>query len=127
MRKNRDAKGQFNQAFYRLRASRDWSQEQMALRLNCTRQYIAQVENGVSEGKWEFWNKVQDMFHIPDSDMWALINGEPKAEFAPPVHFLCDQTKCKKCKSDVCVHTDDVSYAKNFEFDGYIGYWEKKN
>lgn len=126
MRKNKDASGNFNMPFYKLRAERNWSQEDMALRLGRTRQYIAQVENGVSHGTVHFWEMVQNMFHIPDSDMWTLINGKQKAVFTPPVHYICDGKKCKKCKKDICSHTDDVSHAKNFQYDGYIGYWETK-
>ena len=116
----------FNTAFHKLRVSRDWSQEKMGAVLGYTRQYIAQVENGVCSGKIEFWNDVQTTFNIPDSKMWELINGTSDKLTSPPIHFLCDQKQCKNCKSDICSHTINPKYAKNFEFDGYAGYWEKR-
>jgi transcriptional regulator with XRE-family HTH domain len=126
-RANKFNTGKFNVALYRLRADRNWSQSKMADRLGFTRQYIAQVENGTSVGKLEFWVAVQDLFNIPDSQMWRLIKGELKSQIAPPIHFLCNQTQCKNCKFDICNHTMDVQFAKNFEYDGYVGYWEKKD
>lgn len=126
MRKNKVYSGKYNYAFYRLRADRCWSQEELATRLGYTRQYIAQVENGSSYGKTEFWKDVQNYFNIPDDKMWTLISGCGSASVKAPVHFLCDQKKCKNCKSDICIHTCDVTHAKNFEYDGYCGYWEKK-
>lgn len=127
MRKNKEYTGKYNYAFYRLRADRCWSQEEMAERLGYTRQYIAQIENGTSYGKTEFWCAVQRYFSIPDSKMWNLISGKSDDNIVTPVHFLCDQKKCKNCKFDICNHTDDVKHAKNFEYDGYVGYWEKKD
>lgn len=124
MRKNKDVSGVFNLPFYKLRADRNWSQGDMAVRLGCARQYIAQIENGAAFGTINFWKKIQNMFHIPDSDMWTLINGKQRAVFTPPVHYVCDGKKCKKCRHDICSHTDDVEHAKNFQYDGYISYWE---
>ena len=126
MRKNNYYPGKFNQAFYKLRATRGWSQEELGARLGYTRQYIAQVENGASAGKCEFWLAVQDMFGIPDSKMWSLVKGDSAEILSPPIHFVCDQKQCRNCKSDICNYTVDPTHAKNFEYDGYIGYWEKK-
>lgn len=127
MRENKRRNGKFNHAFYKLRADRDWSQEEMANHLGCTRQYIAQVESGTCYGKIDFWEDVQDFFHIPDSKMWTLINGKLRSVGSPPIHFLCDGKQCKNCKPDICAYTTELLHAKNFEYDGYIGFWENKN
>lgn len=38
--------------------------------------------------------------------------------------YLCDGQKCKNGYIE-CKYTTDITHAKNFEYDGYIGYWEK--
>lgn len=126
MKKNKSASGKFNTHFYKLRADRDWSQEQMAIHLDCTRPYINHIENGISQGTVEFWSKVQRVFDIPNEDMWQLIWGKKEASHSPTVHYVSAEAPNIKDK-DVVVYTNDISQARNFDFDGYSAYWEKND
>lgn len=40
--------------------------------------------------------------------------------------YLCDGNKCKNGYIE-CKHTTDITHAKNFEYDGFGGYWEKSS
>ena len=52
-----------------------FTQEQMASRLGCTRQFYTAVETGTKNGTLErFWTNLQIKFQIKDSDMWKLTN-----------------------------------------------------
>ena len=41
------------------------------------------------------------------------------------IMYVCDGKKCKRCSYDICKHTADITHAKNFKYDGYVGYWEE--
>ena len=41
------------------------------------------------------------------------------------VLYVCNGQACENCHSDVCHHTSNIAYAKNFEKDEYGHYVEK--
>ena len=65
-----------NIALQQLRGSRNLSQMELGEKLGYTRQYIARIECGISEGKKAFWLDVQTFFNIPDNLMWKIYKGE---------------------------------------------------
>lgn len=54
------------------------SQDDFAKAIGYSRVMYQQVENGVREGTFDFWNAIQQRFNIPDSDMWKLTKKEEK-------------------------------------------------
>lgn len=70
----------FNVALFNLRKQRDMSSTRLGNAVGFTRQYVARVESGKSDGKKEFWLGVQKVFDIPDEDMWKIYKGEPLEE-----------------------------------------------
>ena len=66
-----------NVGLIQLRKHKNMSQDRLSQLTGFTRQYISRVENGESEGKREFWLAVQQVFNIPDDQMWKLYKGEP--------------------------------------------------
>lgn len=54
------------------------SQEEFAKAIGYSRVMYQQVESGVREGTFDFWNAIQKRFNIPDRDMWALTKKEEK-------------------------------------------------
>ena len=54
------------------------TQEQMAERLDMSRQAYAKIENGQAQGNIKFWAKVQKEFNISSEEMWGLINDDTK-------------------------------------------------
>lgn len=52
------------------------TQEQMAERLDMSRQAYAKIENGQAQGNIKFWARVQKEFNISGEEMWGLINDE---------------------------------------------------
>ena len=57
------------------RVSRDLSQNQMAEKLNYSFSHYSLVERGYKDGSQDFWNTLQRVFDIPDSEMWRLMKG----------------------------------------------------
>lgn len=66
----------FNLALVNLRKEKNMSQEHLARSIGFTRQYVARVESGESEGKRAFWLAIQRVFDVPDDKMWKLYKGE---------------------------------------------------
>jgi transcriptional regulator with XRE-family HTH domain len=69
--------GSANIALQQLRFSHNLSQLELGKKLGYTRQYIARVESGASEGKRTFWEDIQTFFNIPDNLMWKIYKGDP--------------------------------------------------
>lgn len=67
--------GKFNSRFYELRKQKNWSQDQLSVKLKCTRVMVTLIENGERWGKISFWRAVQKAFDIPNEDMWEIMNG----------------------------------------------------
>lgn len=59
-----------------LRARYSLTQEEMAQKLNMSRQAYAKIENGLSDGTVRFWSKMQKTFNLTGEEMWHLINGK---------------------------------------------------
>ena len=59
-----------------LRASKNFSQGQMADAIGCSRATYGSIEQGARVGGERFWIQLQQAFDIPDSDMWALRKNE---------------------------------------------------
>lgn len=57
-----------------LRVRQGLTQEEMAKKLNMSRQAYAKIENGQGDGNITFWSKVQRTFNISSEEMWDLIN-----------------------------------------------------
>ena len=58
------------------RVERKLSQQDMADMLDVPRQTYAMVERGQRRGSDELWTKIQDVFGVPDADMWKLMQKE---------------------------------------------------
>ena len=65
-----------NTILQQLRLSHGLSQSDLGKKLGYTRQYIARIECGMSEGKKSFWLDIQTFFNIPDTDMWSIYKGD---------------------------------------------------
>ena len=51
--------------------------DDMAVKLNCTRTYLNNIELGKADGSIEFWTNFQDVFGVENYDMWdMLIKGD---------------------------------------------------
>ena len=59
-----------------LRIKHKLNQGEIARILNVSRgQYLA-IENGKSNGSMNFWQAIQKVFGVPDSEMWELMKCE---------------------------------------------------
>jgi DNA-binding XRE family transcriptional regulator len=67
--------GRFNRPFFELREKRGWTQTEMGDALGYNAHTVCRIENGISGGKLDLWQRVQKTFDIPDEKMWALMNG----------------------------------------------------
>lgn len=75
-----DSIGKFNKPLYDLRMSRGESQKEFGDAIGYDAHTIMRIENGKSGGKLNFWRSLQDACNIPDSQMWALMNGKEVSE-----------------------------------------------
>ena len=55
------------------RVGLDISQQEMSDRLGVSRTQYVLIENGHRHGTLHFWQRMQDTFGIPDSDMWGMM------------------------------------------------------
>lgn len=84
-RQNKDGTARFNMQFYELRKTHGYSQTALGEALGgYHKQTVSNVESGLSVGKLDFWRRFQQLFDIPDADMWGLINGVE----APEKHVI---------------------------------------
>ena len=60
----------------RFRLDQKLSQGAMADAIGYSRVMYQQVESGVRDGTFEFWEALQKRFNIPDHDMWKLTKKE---------------------------------------------------
>lgn len=58
------------------RIKTELSQAQMSEKLGCSRATYNAIENGIRCGNMSFWHKLQDVFKLPDSEMWGLMQNE---------------------------------------------------
>ena len=57
-----------------LRVSKNLTQEETAARLGVSRNMYMEIESGNRDGKHLFWDKVQQEFDIPSSEMWGIMH-----------------------------------------------------
>ena len=57
---------------YMFRCDRKLTHEEMAGLLGVSRATYAYIERGERSGKIEFWSNLQNVFNVPDSEMFAL-------------------------------------------------------
>ena len=62
-----------NIQLFTMRKQRGWSQAEVANKLKIPVNLYAAIEQGKSRGKVDVWLKIQDLYEVPDSDMWKLI------------------------------------------------------
>lgn len=55
-----------------LRYAKELNQSDMARLLNVERTTYAAIERGERDGSYKFWERLQQVFGIPDADMWSL-------------------------------------------------------
>lgn len=55
------------------RVKQKMTQAQFAEKLGYSRTQYAMIEQGNRDGKQDFWNKLQTVFNIADSEMWSLM------------------------------------------------------
>ena len=55
-----------------LRVKHDLTQDQMSEKLGIARSTYHCIELGIRRGSVEFWEKLQQEFNIPNSEMYAL-------------------------------------------------------
>ncbi len=60
-----------------LRTEKGWSQEETAKKLGVSITTYCFLETGRSNGTLNLWSKIQEVFGIPNAEMWETIN--PKA------------------------------------------------
>lgn len=59
-----------------LRVKHELSQLQMAEKLGVGRTTYVAIEKGQRDGSMGFWQTVQNVFNIPDAEMWGLMKLE---------------------------------------------------
>jgi transcriptional regulator with XRE-family HTH domain len=64
-----------NLMLFNLRKMREWDQVDVAAKLGIPVNYYADIEKGKSQSKPSVWVKIQNLYEIPDEDMWKLIKG----------------------------------------------------
>lgn len=64
-----------NLMLFNLRKMRGWDQVDVAKKLDIPLNYYADIEKGRTSSKPVIWKKIQDLYEIPDTDMWKLIKG----------------------------------------------------
>lgn len=62
-----------NNALYRLRVDRRWSQSDVVARSGIPISTYQLIEQGKQEGKPSTWLKLQKLYNIPDEKMWKII------------------------------------------------------
>lgn len=63
-----------NLKIFRIR--HDLTQSDMAQRVGCDRASYSAIEVGSRNPSFEFMEKLQTAFDIPDAEMWALLRSE---------------------------------------------------
>lgn len=65
---------------YLFRCDKKLTQAEIAEMLGVSRATYSFIEKGVRSGSSEFWNKFQQVFNIPDEDMWKYQKKEQTNE-----------------------------------------------
>lgn len=59
-----------------LRVGRNQNQEEAAKSVGVSRSYYGLIESGRNNGSHKFWNSVQRVYNIPDSEMWEVTKND---------------------------------------------------
>ena len=59
-----------------LRVKHNFTQDEMAAKIGCTRGSYQAIEKGYRQGGKTFWTKLQRAFAVPDEEMWSLQKNE---------------------------------------------------
>jgi len=70
---------QTNLVLQRLMDKENINQRQLAERVGMKRERITSYINQYNKPTLLFWIKAQKVFHIPDSEMWAIVKASDKA------------------------------------------------
>ena len=62
-----------NLKLYSLRNAKGLSQVEAAKKLNIPINVYTRLELGCTSGKVENWCKIQELYEVPDEEMWSLI------------------------------------------------------
>lgn len=58
------------------RLKKQMTQTEISNKLKCSRATYAAIENGVRSGRMKFWNDLQNVFDLENSEMWELMKDE---------------------------------------------------
>lgn len=58
------------------RVEQDLTQSDIALEIGCSRDAYSAIESGARDPSYEFMEKLQAAFNIPDERMWKLLERE---------------------------------------------------
>lgn len=61
-----------------LRLENNLTQKEMAEKLGRSRAAYIKIEHGERNASRDFWEKLQEVFAVPDADMWELQKGGDK-------------------------------------------------
>ena len=62
-----------NLLLYARRASKGLSQVEAAKQLGIPINVYTRIEHGETSGKVETWCKIQELYEVPDEEMWTII------------------------------------------------------
>lgn len=62
-----------NLKLYARRAAKGLSQVEAAKKLDMPINVYTRIEHGETSGKIENWCKIQELYEVPDEEMWDLI------------------------------------------------------
>lgn len=65
-----------NLMLFNLRKVKGWTQIEAARELGIPISVYQRIEEGKLSGKIENWEKVQNVYEIPDEEMWKVIKGK---------------------------------------------------
>lgn len=64
-----------NLKLFTLRKAAGLSQIETAKKLGIPVNLYSAIERGESNGKTAVWERIQNLFNVPDEEMWELIKG----------------------------------------------------
>lgn len=62
--------------FKEFRENLGLTQKEIAKDLNCSIAYIKKIEAGERKGSIAFWNKIQNVYKIENSEVWRLAKSD---------------------------------------------------
>ncbi|GEM_PF-7072950 len=65
-----------NLRLFNLRKEKGWTQKEAAKEYGIPINVYQRIEQGKFSGKIENWEKIQEVYDIPDEEMWKVIKGK---------------------------------------------------